>query len=115
MLSSIAESFIKRFCGRYLKNFSAENVSISVTGRIILKDIELKCDELTQFQLPYQPVRAFVGKLQVDLPLVPGNNFDITVSNGFILFVKNEQLSNYDDQLNDTSVSSCLIVFISVA
>jgi hypothetical protein len=34
MLSSLAESWIQRVCGRYLKNFSSDNVNVSIGGTI---------------------------------------------------------------------------------
>jgi hypothetical protein len=63
MFSSIAEDFIQKLCGKYLKNFSAENISIGVTGTIIIKDVQVRTDELVNFQLPYKPVRIFIGTL----------------------------------------------------
>ena len=91
MLSSFAESFIQRLCGRYLKNFNTNNVNISLTGTITLTNIELNTNELDEFQLPYEVKHAFIGSLIIDLPIVLNGNFDIKIFDGFLLLAKNER------------------------
>ena len=88
MFSSIAEGFIQKLCGKYLKNFSSENVSIGVTGIITIKDIQVKTDELVDFQLPYKPASIFIGTLYADLPFVSGGNFDVKMSDVLIVVEK---------------------------
>jgi N-terminal region of Chorein or VPS13 len=85
MFSSIAEGYIQKICGKYLKNFSAENINIGVTGIITITDVEVKTEELINFQLPYKPSRLFIGTLYADLPFVSGGNFDVRISD--VLFV----------------------------
>jgi hypothetical protein len=91
-MNSLVENIVKRFCGRYLKNFSAENVSIGVAGSVSLSHVELKLDSFVDLQLPYQPSRAFIGSLRVDLPLTIGGNFDVHLADVFLLFVNNDQM-----------------------
>lgn len=88
MFSSIAEGFIQKLCGKYLKNFSSDNVSIGVTGIITIKDIQVKTDELVDFQLPYKPASIFIGTLYADLPFVSGGNFDVKMSDVLIVVEK---------------------------
>lgn len=137
MIASLAESLIQRFCGRYLKNFSSSNVSISVTGTITLKDVELRLDSFADVQLPYAPRRCFIGessstfnvwsippnnfmiigKLKADLPLVIGGNFDIYVSDVFLLLSRKDEGEDiYNDEtavrwlLKGTTIESFVLV-----
>lgn len=91
MLSSLAESLIQRLCGRYLKNFSSDNVSVSVAGTVSLKNVQLKVEEFVTFQLPFKPALGFIGSLHADLPLVPGGNFDIRISDVLIVLERNSE------------------------
>lgn len=102
MFSSIVESFINRLCGRYLKNFTSENVSVSVTGTITLTDVEIKLDELQEFSLPHRPIRAYIGSLRIDIPIVLGGNFDILVKDAFFLMYRGDDSedSSYDDVIH---------------
>ena len=99
MLSSLAESLIQRLCGRYLKNFSSDNVSVSVAGTVSLKNVQLKVEELVTFQLPFKPALAFIGSLHADLPLVPGGNFDIRISDVLVVLERNS-----DDIMKDPAI-----------
>ena len=95
MFASIAESFIQRFFGRYLKKFDSSNISIGVTGIITISNVQLRTDELVNFQLPYKPVSIFVGKIYADLPFVSGGNFDVRISDVLVVVEKNNtDLSN---------------------
>ena len=91
MLSSLAEGLIQRLCGRYLKNFSSDNVSVSVGGTISLKNVQLKVEELVTFQLPFKPALGFIGSLHADLPIVIGGNFNIRISDVLIVLERNSE------------------------
>jgi hypothetical protein len=91
MFSSIAEGYIQKLCGKYLKNFSSENISIGVTGTVTITDIQIRTDELLNFQLPYKPVRIYIGTLYADLPFVSSGNFDIRVSDVLVVVEKCDQ------------------------
>lgn len=91
MFSSIVEGFLQRFCGRYLKNFGPQNVSVSVTGTITLTNVQIKTEELINFQLPYKPVRAFIGSLHLDLPLVMSTSFDLRLADVLIVVERNAE------------------------
>ena len=91
MFSSLADGFIQKVCGKYLKNFSSENISISVTGTVTITDIQIRTDELLHFQLPYKPVSIFIGTLYADLPFVSGGNFDVRASDVLVVVEKNDQ------------------------
>ena len=95
MFSSIAEGFIQRFFGRYLKKFDHNNISIGVTGIITITNVQLRVDELVNFQLPYKPVSIFIGTLYADLPFVSGGNFDVRISDVLVVVENNNtDLSN---------------------
>ena len=91
MFSSLADGFIQKICGKYLKNFSSENISIGVTGTVTITDIQIRTDELLNFQLPYKPVSIFIGTLYADLPFVSGGNFDIRASDVLVVVEKSDQ------------------------
>ena len=98
MFSSIVESFLQRLFGRYLKNFGPQNVSVSVTGTITLTNVQIKTEELINFQLPFKPVRAFIGSLHLDLPLVMSTSFDVRLSDVLIVVERNSENVNMDAQ-----------------
>jgi hypothetical protein len=85
MFSSLAEGFIQKFCGRYLKNFNSDNISIGITGTITIKNVQIKTEELVNFHLPYRPALIFIGNVYLDLPFVSGGNFDVRVSDVLIV------------------------------
>jgi hypothetical protein len=99
MFSSIAESLIQRVCGRYLKNFSSANINIGVTGVINLSNIEIRVEELENFQLPYFPARVFLGSVYADLPIVMGGNFDVRISDVLVVFQRNVDSDSQDPTL----------------
>jgi len=84
-MNSLAENLIKRLCGRYLKNFSAANVNIGVTGTITVRDVQVNVEEFENFQLPVHLVSIFLGTMTIDLPILISSNFDITISDVIIL------------------------------
>jgi hypothetical protein len=90
MISSIAESFIQRVCGKYLKNFGPENIAIGVTGTITLSDIEIRTEEFNKFQLPYKPTKAVVEQIVLDLPFVLGGNFEASITGLYVVFSRDE-------------------------
>ena len=92
MFSSMVEGVLQRIAGRYLKNFGPQNVSVSVTGTITLTNVQIRTEELINFQLPYKPVRAFIGSLHLDLPLVMSSSFDVRISD--VLFVIERNAEN---------------------
>ena len=89
MFAAVAESFINKYFGRYLKKFDASNIHIGVTGVITISNVQLRTDELVNFQLPYKPVSIFIGTLYADLPFVSGGNFDVRVSDVLVVVEKN--------------------------
>ena len=91
MFSSIAEGYIQKLCGKYLKNFNSDNISIGVTGIITITDVQVKTEELINFQLPYKPASIFIGTLYADLPFVSGGNFDVRLSDVLIVVEKSDE------------------------
>jgi hypothetical protein len=116
MLSSLAESVIQRLCGRYLKNFSNNNVNVSLSGVITLTNIELNVSELATFQLPYKPTRVFIGSAYLDLPLVLGGHFDVRVSDLLVVLEKNEDLATVDPALLNRALQAWIgIAFLALS
>ena len=99
MLSSLAEGWIQRVCGRYLKNFSSDNVNVSIGGTISLTNVQLKVEELVTFQLPFKPALGYIGSLIADLPIVLGGNFNIRISDVLIVLERNS-----DDVMQDPNI-----------
>ena len=52
MLSYLLEKFVRRLCGRWLRNFSAENLSVSLGGTVSFDDLWLNTSELNLFDFP---------------------------------------------------------------
>ncbi|KAJ1460029.1 hypothetical protein M885DRAFT_510549 [Pelagophyceae sp. CCMP2097] len=69
MLSFLLEKFIRRLCGRWLRDFSAENLSISLGGSIEFTDVWLDTSELSKMLLPFEPVMAHAMRLRLELPI----------------------------------------------
>ena len=88
MIAAIAESFIQKFCGKYLKNFGPENISISLSGTITLLKVEFRMEELNKFQLPYTPLKASINQIDLDLPLMIGSCFKVAVQGLLVVFSK---------------------------
>ena len=85
MFASAIEAAVLRVCGRYVKNFSKENIDVGVSGTINLKNIHIKTEELRDALTPYRPVKAFIGSIFADIPIVLGGNFDVQISDVFIV------------------------------
>lgn len=91
MFSSIVEGVLQRVAGKYLKNFGPSNISVSVTGTITLTNVQIRTEELINFQLPYKPVRAFIGTLHLDLPLIMSSTFDVRIADVLLVIERNAE------------------------
>ncbi|KAJ8605846.1 hypothetical protein CTAYLR_000521 [Chrysophaeum taylorii] len=69
VLSYLLEKFVRRLCGRWLRDFSADKVSISLGGTIELSDLRLDTNELSRMLLPLDPISGHCGSLVITLPL----------------------------------------------
>ena len=96
MLNSVAEGLIKKLCGKYLQDFTSENISISLTGTITLSNIQLRVEEFTLHQLPFSPKLLFIGSLYLDIPFITqfvgAGNFDIRLDDVLLVFSKNDNV-----------------------
>lgn len=79
MLSFLLEKFVRRLCGRWLRNFSAENLSVSLGGTVAFEDLWLNTNELGKMMLPYEPVAAHAARLTLELPLSLSGAVTLTV------------------------------------
>ncbi|ETV92946.1 hypothetical protein H310_12943 [Aphanomyces invadans] len=69
-LESIAANLVNKFCRRFIKDFKKENLSLSLSGEVVLTQFELNTDEIKQLQLPVELKSFCVGKLRLRVPLV---------------------------------------------
>ncbi len=103
MLNSVAEGLIKKLCGKYLQDFTSENISISLTGTITLSNIQLRVEEFTLHQLPFSPKLLFIGSLYLDIPFITqfvgAGNFDIRLDDVLLVFSKNDNVEHVDMQM----------------
>ena len=93
MIQKAIEGWVERVCGRYLKRFDLE---VSVTGRIILKDVELRVDEFRNLVLPYTPVFAYIHRVTLDLPILLSSNFLLTVQDALLICERSNELSEVE-------------------
>ena len=78
MLSQLIERFVKRLCGRWLKNFDGSQINVSLGGSVTLEDLDLKTEELRALLLPYEPVSASVRRLRLEIdPLSSSLRVDV--------------------------------------
>jgi hypothetical protein len=108
MIASYIEARIRKFCGRYIKNFNSDNLSLSVGGLLNLSNLELDVNELNRFPLLFKPIFAFIGSVEIDFPIVLGGKLDISISN-ILLVLKREELQDFDP----STVHNALQVWIS--
>lgn len=109
MLSSLLESYIKTYAGKYLKNFSSEKVNVGLNN-VKLTDIELDVDQLWKIKIPIKPKRAFIGEITADLSFVLGGKLEIAVKDVLFLFDKDD----YEDMNDPQSILSSLQSIISM-
>ena len=93
MIQKVIEGWLERVCGRYLKRFDLE---VTVTGRIILKDVELRVEEFRNLVLPYTPVFVYIHCLALDLPILLSSNFLLTVQDALLICERGTDLSEVE-------------------
>ncbi len=93
MIQPIIEAWVQRVCGRYLKHFDLE---VTVTGRIILKDVELRVDEFRNLVLPYTPIFVYIHRATLDLPILLSSNFLLTVQDALLICERSTELSEVE-------------------
>eukprot|EP01035_Chromulina_nebulosa_P055281 gene55281-75763_t len=109
MIASAVESFIKKFCGRYLKNFGAENLKIELL-KITLINIEIRAEEFNRFQLPFSPEKITIEKIEVDLPLIIGSTFKAVIR-GLSINLKRVASASYDDSVVQSMIQNWIAFF----
>ena len=78
MLSQLLERFVKRLCGRWLKNFDGSQINVSLGGSVTLEHLDLKTEELRALLLPYEPASASVRRLRLEIdPLSSSLRVDV--------------------------------------
>ncbi|XP_065669589.1 intermembrane lipid transfer protein VPS13A isoform X9 [Hydra vulgaris] len=69
VLEAVVVSILKKYIGKYIKNFDGKNLSLSLwSGEATLCDLELKAEALAELNLPIQVTSGFIGKLFLSIP-----------------------------------------------
>ncbi|XP_065685047.1 intermembrane lipid transfer protein VPS13A isoform X3 [Hydra vulgaris] len=69
VLEAVVVSILKKYIGKYIKNFDGKNLSLSLwSGEATLCDLELKAEALAELDLPIQVTSGFIGKLFLSIP-----------------------------------------------
>lgn len=74
------EKVINRFCGRWLSNFTKDQMEIDmVSGKILLRNLIIQTTELEALCLPCQPRSLFIGKIFIQFSHVkPGLQIELS-------------------------------------
>lgn len=73
MLSQLLEKFVKRLCGRWLRDFDSSQIKMSLGGTVTLEALDLKTEELAALLLPYAPAHARVAALTLVVDPLQGS------------------------------------------
>jgi hypothetical protein len=109
MISSLIESYIRAYAGKYLKNFTSDKLVVGL-NTVKLTNLEVSTEHLWKFKVPFRPVRAFVGEISVDLSFVFGGKLEVSVKDVLFIFEKEQ----YDEVLNPQIILDSLQALISV-
>jgi hypothetical protein len=96
MISSLVEGWIKKFCGKFIRDFDSSNVEVTLTGTIELHKIELRVEEFSSYSLPYHPAFVYIDKLSLDLPVLLSTQFSLTAKDTLIIVQKGDDVSELD-------------------
>jgi hypothetical protein len=91
MLTSFIEARIREICGRYIKDFRSDSLTLTVGGLLTLSDIEINADELDRLPILYKPSFAYVGSVEVQIPLVIGSKIEARVSDVILMVSKGDE------------------------
>jgi len=82
----VIEQYATRFCGRWIRNFSKDNLDVSVvSGSITMSNVEVKTEEFQEMMSPFTPKFIYMGKLFVDIPLLPSRPLVVEISDLYFL------------------------------
>ena len=73
MLSQLLEKFVKRLCGRWLRDLDSSQLKMSLGGTVTLEALDLKTEELAALLLPYAPTHARVAALTLVIDPLQGS------------------------------------------
>lgn len=96
MISSLVEGWIKKFCGKFIRDFDSSKVNVTLTGTIELHKIELRTEEFRSYNLPYYPAFVYIDKLSLDLPVLLSTQFSFMAKDALIIVQKGADVSELD-------------------
>jgi hypothetical protein len=109
MITSIIESHIKTYAGKYLKNFSSDKISVGLT-EVKLTDLEISTEQLWKLRVPFRPIRAYIGEISVDLSFIFGGKLEMNIRDVLFTFEKEQ----YEEISSPKDIIDSLQAIISV-
>ena len=100
MLEGVVATLLNRFLGMYVKNFDPKQLSVGVwSGKVELKNLELRREALDQLKLPVNVVEGHLGHLTLAIPLsnLRGKPVKIEIEDVFLLAAPKED-AEYDEE-----------------
>lgn len=91
MLTSFIEARIREVCGRYIKDFRSESLTLTVGGLLTLLDIEINVEELDRLPILYKPTFAYLGRVEAQIPLVIGGKIEARISDVIVMVSKGDE------------------------
>jgi hypothetical protein len=86
VLEGYIEGLVNRFCGRWLTQFSRDNLEINmVEGKVVLRDVHVNTLEIEELCLPFTPRQIYIGKIYVQVPLTVSRPLKIEVTDALVL------------------------------
>ena len=100
MLEGLVATLLNRFLGMYVKNFDAKQLQVGIwSGKVELKNLELRKEALDQLKLPVNVVEGHLGHLTLVIPLsnLRGKPVRIEIEDVFLLAAPKED-AEYDEE-----------------
>ena len=100
MFESLVATLLNRLLGMYVKNFDANQLSVGIwSGKVQLKNLELRREALDQLKLPINVVEGHLGLLNLEIPLsnLRGKPVKINVEDVFLLAAPKED-AEYNEE-----------------
>ena len=100
MFESLVATLLNRLLGMYVKNFDANQLSVGIwSGKVQLKNLELRREALDQLKLPINVVEGHLGLLILEIPLsnLRGKPVKINVEDVFLLAAPKEN-AEYNEE-----------------
>jgi vacuolar protein sorting-associated protein 13A/C len=81
MFESLVSGLLQKYLGKYVKNFNTKDLDIALfSGKVVLKNLELRADALDELDLPLRVRSGFLGDLTLDIPFSSLGSQPVVVS-----------------------------------